>query len=62
MGITWIVWYKQEDIQNSQYASHEPSIKKDGIIIPPEGFYLLSGAQIIYFLFFLVCPREDNTR
>tara|TARA_B000000437_G_scaffold212925_1_gene185111 strand:+ start:1790 stop:3376 length:1587 start_codon:yes stop_codon:yes gene_type:complete len=38
---------KQEDIQNSQYASHEPSIKKDGIIIPPEGFYLLSGKEQI---------------
>ena len=38
---------KQEDIQNSQYASHEPSIKEDGIIIPPEGFYLLSGKEQI---------------
>ena len=38
---------KQEDIQNSQYASQEPSIKKDGIIIPPEGFYLLSGKEQI---------------
>ena len=36
-----------EEIFSSSYATHEPSLLKDGKVVTPEGLYLLSGKEQI---------------